>query len=70
MVDDLYMLPTHDLVALYRARKVSPVEVCAAVFSRIEQINPAQGILFQSDTMWPYFERLRQIGRASCRERV
>lgn len=40
MVDELYMLPAVDLVALYRARKVSPVEVCEAVFSPIEQINP------------------------------
>jgi aspartyl-tRNA(Asn)/glutamyl-tRNA(Gln) amidotransferase subunit A len=40
MVDELYMLPALDLVALYRARKVSPVEVCEAVFSHIGQINP------------------------------
>jgi aspartyl-tRNA(Asn)/glutamyl-tRNA(Gln) amidotransferase subunit A len=40
MVNELYMLPAVDLVALYRARKVSPVEVCEAVFSRIEHINP------------------------------
>ncbi len=32
----------------------------AAYALPIEQLNPAQGILFQSDTMWPYFERLRQ----------
>jgi cytochrome P450 len=32
----------------------------AAYALPIEQINPAQGILFQSDTMWPYFERLRK----------
>ena len=25
----------------------------------LEQLNPAQPRLFQSDTMWPYFERLR-----------
>jgi aspartyl-tRNA(Asn)/glutamyl-tRNA(Gln) amidotransferase subunit A len=40
MVYELYMLPALGLVALYRARKVSPVEVCEAVFSRIGQINP------------------------------
>ncbi len=32
----------------------------AAYALPIEQINPAQGSLFQSDTMWPYFERLRK----------
>ncbi|HEY4940291.1 MAG TPA: cytochrome P450 [Rhizomicrobium sp.] len=32
----------------------------AAYALPLEQLNPAQGILFQSDTMWPYFERLRK----------
>ena len=32
----------------------------AAYALPIEQLNPAQGSLFQSDTMWPYFERLRK----------
>jgi cytochrome P450 len=32
----------------------------AAYALPIDQINPAQGILFQTDTMWPYFERLRK----------
>ncbi len=32
----------------------------AAYALPIEELNPAQGILFQSDTMWPYFERLRK----------
>ena len=32
----------------------------AAYALPLEQLNPAQGILFQSDTMWPYFERLRR----------
>ncbi|HJW41032.1 MAG TPA: cytochrome P450 [Rhizomicrobium sp.] len=26
----------------------------------LDQLNPAQGILFKTDTMWPYFERLRK----------
>src|ERR1700712_3980593 len=32
----------------------------AAYALPLEQINPGQGILFQTDTMWPYFERLRK----------
>ncbi|HXC54115.1 MAG TPA: cytochrome P450 [Rhizomicrobium sp.] len=32
----------------------------AAYTLPIAQLNPAQGILFQTDTMWPYFERLRK----------
>jgi len=26
----------------------------------LEEVNPAQGVLFQNDAHWPYFERLRQ----------
>ncbi|MFU8816254.1 MAG: cytochrome P450 [Pseudomonadales bacterium] len=26
----------------------------------LEQLNPAQGVLFQNDAHWPYFERLRK----------
>jgi cytochrome P450 len=26
----------------------------------LDRLNPAQGILFKTDTMWPYFERLRK----------
>ncbi|HEY5347327.1 MAG TPA: cytochrome P450 [Rhizomicrobium sp.] len=32
----------------------------AAYGMALEKINPAQPILFQSDTLWPYFERLRK----------
>jgi cytochrome P450 len=32
----------------------------AAYALPLAELNPAQGILFQTDTMWPYFERLRQ----------
>ena len=31
----------------------------AAYSEPIETLNPAQAHLFQDDTMWPYFERLR-----------
>lgn len=39
--DDLCWLPAHELAALIRARKVSPVEVTDAVLARIERVNPA-----------------------------
>src|SRR6056297_640976 len=26
----------------------------------LEEVNPAQGVLFQNDAHWPYFERLRK----------
>lgn len=32
----------------------------AAYALPLSELNPAQGILFQTDTMWPYFERLRK----------
>ena len=32
----------------------------AAYALPIEKLDPAQGILFQTDTIWPYFERLRK----------
>ena len=32
----------------------------AAYALPLDKLNPAQGILFQTDTMWPYFERLRK----------
>ncbi|MEJ0026352.1 MAG: cytochrome P450 [Rhizomicrobium sp.] len=32
----------------------------AAYALPLDKINVAQGILFQTDTMWPYFERLRR----------
>jgi cytochrome P450 len=32
----------------------------AAYAEPLETLNPAQPALFQSDTMWPYFERLRR----------
>ncbi|MEI9994483.1 MAG: cytochrome P450 [Rhizomicrobium sp.] len=32
----------------------------AAYALPLAELNPAQGILFQTDTMWPYFERLRK----------
>ncbi len=38
---DLCFTPAATLVRLYRARKISPVEVMQAVLHRIEQVNPA-----------------------------
>lgn len=38
---DLCFIPAHQLVRLYRARKVSPLEVMQAVLDRIDAINPA-----------------------------
>ncbi len=32
----------------------------AAYALPLDKINVAQGILFKTDTMWPYFERLRR----------
>ena len=39
--DDLCGMPAARLVALYRRRKLSPVEVMRAVLARIERVNPA-----------------------------
>jgi amidase len=37
---DLCFVPAVDLLRLYRARKVSPLEVMQAVLARIDQLNP------------------------------
>lgn len=37
---DLCFAPAHELVRLYRARKVSPLEVMRAVLERIDRLNP------------------------------
>jgi aspartyl-tRNA(Asn)/glutamyl-tRNA(Gln) amidotransferase subunit A len=39
MSDDLCMMPATDLVAAYRARRLSPVEVTRAVLERIAQYD-------------------------------
>lgn len=39
--EDLCFTPATSLVRLYRARKVSPVEMVEAVLQRIEKVNPA-----------------------------
>jgi amidase len=39
--DDLCFLPATELGRLYRARKVSPLEVMQAVLARIDAVNPA-----------------------------
>jgi aspartyl-tRNA(Asn)/glutamyl-tRNA(Gln) amidotransferase subunit A len=41
MSDDLCMTPATDLVAAYRARRLSPVEVTRAVLERIARCDPA-----------------------------
>ena len=33
---------------------------CFGPPARLDKINVAQPILFQTDAMWPYFERLRR----------
>lgn len=38
---DVCFTPATELVRLYRARKVSPLEVMQAVLARIDQVNPA-----------------------------
>ena len=38
---DLCFTPATELVRLFRARKVSPLEVMQAVLGRIDQVNPA-----------------------------
>ena len=38
---DLCFTPATELVKLYRARKVSPLEVMQAVLARIDEVNPA-----------------------------
>ena len=40
MTADLAMMPAHELVKLYKARKASPVEAVRAAFARIEAFNP------------------------------
>jgi Asp-tRNA(Asn)/Glu-tRNA(Gln) amidotransferase A subunit family amidase len=40
-VSDLALQSCEQLIALYRARKCSPVEVLAAVAKRIDALNPA-----------------------------
>jgi amidase len=39
--DDICFLPATELVRLYRARKLSPLEAMQAVLARIEAVNPA-----------------------------
>jgi aspartyl-tRNA(Asn)/glutamyl-tRNA(Gln) amidotransferase subunit A len=41
MSEDLCMMPAIDLVAAYRARRLSPVEVTRAVLERIARYDPA-----------------------------
>src|SRR5215472_11928224 len=38
--DDICFFPATELVRLYRARKVSPLEVMQAVLARIDAVNP------------------------------
>ena len=40
MTADLAMMPAHQLVKLYKARKASPVEAVKAAIARIEAFNP------------------------------
>ncbi len=40
MSDDVAFLSAEDLVAAYRARTLSPVEVTEAILSRIDRVNP------------------------------
>ena len=40
-MSELHSLPAHQLLALYRSGRLSPVEVTNAVLARIEQLNPA-----------------------------
>ena len=39
--DEIAYLPAHELVARYRTRELSPVEVTAALLERTEQLNPS-----------------------------
>src|SRR5206468_10565306 len=40
---------------------IDPAEARAAAYAEpLETLNPAKPRLFQSDAMWPYFERLRR----------
>src|SRR2546427_3026732 len=38
--DDICFLPATELARLYRARKLSPLEVMQAVLARIDAVNP------------------------------
>ena len=40
MTSDLAMMPAHQLVKLYKARKASPVEATKEALKRIEAFNP------------------------------
>src|SRR5947208_5893586 len=46
---DLADLAAFQLAALYAAREASPVEVLAAVFRRIDQVNPALNAFVRID---------------------
>jgi len=41
MTRDLCFTPAAELARLYRARKVSPLEVMRAVLERLDRVNPA-----------------------------
>ena len=41
MRDELALLPSRDLLALYRRRAASPMEACEAALGRIARVNPA-----------------------------
>ena len=40
MSDDVAFLSAEELVAAYRARRLSPVEVTETVLARIDRVNP------------------------------
>ena len=40
MTADLAMMPAHQLVKLYKARKASPVEAVKSALARVEAFNP------------------------------
>ena len=41
MTRDLCFTPAVELARLYRARRVSPLELMQAVLERLDQVNPA-----------------------------
>jgi amidase len=62
MTRDLCFTPAAELVRLYRARKVSPLEVMQAVLERLDQVNPVVNAFVTVDREGA----LRQARRATA----
>lgn len=59
-MDDLYYLPGHEALRLFRSRALSPVELMQAVIARTEAVNPAINAFTET-----YFDRAIDEARAA-----